>query len=154
MARVDLTMAPGAVRAFLEEPNTGVLTTLTKAGWPHSAGMWFVQENEALLMWTYGKSQKTKNVERDPRVSFLVEQGQPYLDLRGVLVQGRAEIVRNAEEIARIGRLVYDRYVFPKNGVSADEGPHLEIERQSHKRVGLIIPFDKITSWDHSKALV
>jgi hypothetical protein len=37
--------------------------------------------------------------------------------------------------------------------LASGEGPHLEIERQSHKRIGLVLPLDKVVSWDHSKAL-
>jgi PPOX class probable F420-dependent enzyme len=151
--RPDLTMSPSDVHALLEEPNVGVLTTLDRDGWPHSAGMWFFVDGDELCMWTYGKSQKTQNLRRDPRAALLVERGEPYLDLRGVLVRGHVRVVSDEGEVAAIGARIYDKYVAPKTGLRSDEGPQLEIQRQATKRVGLVLPLEKIVSWDHSKAL-
>ncbi|MEA2447262.1 MAG: hypothetical protein QOK47_899 [Actinomycetota bacterium] len=151
--RPDLTMTTDEVAAFLAEPHPGVLTTLGPDGWPHSAGMWFVARADELVMWTYTKAQKTVNARRDPRVSFLVEHGEPYKDLKGVLVRGHARVVDDDDEVAPIGRAVYEKYVFPRTGVSYEDGASLEIERQAAKRSGLILPLEKVVSWDHSRAL-
>ena len=151
--RPDLTMSTSEVSLFLEDPNFGVLTTLDRKGWPHSAGMYFYVENDEILMWTYGKSQKALNVRRDPRASLLVEKGEPYQDLRGVLVRGRVRLETDEEAIAMIGSKLYDRYVAPKTGLASHEGPEFEIRRQATKRVGLIMPMEDVVSWDHSKAL-
>lgn len=146
-------MTADEVVTFLAEPHPGVLTTLGPDGWPHSAGMWFVPVDGELQMWTYAKSQKTLNARRDPRVAFLVEHGAPYKDLRGVLVHGRARVVFDPRAVAQIGRLVYDRYVLPKTGLTYEDGAKIEIERQAQKRAGLILAIEKVVSWDHSKAL-
>jgi PPOX class probable F420-dependent enzyme len=145
-------MSPDAVERFLTEPNPGVLTTLGASGWPHSAGMWFHLEDGALHMWTYAKSQKTMNARRDPRVALLVESGEPYRDLRGVLVRGRVSVTSDVDLVARVGARLYERYVLPRTGVELADGPHVEIERQAAKRVALILPLERVVSWDHSKA--
>ncbi|MEA2498952.1 MAG: hypothetical protein QOH26_1357 [Actinomycetota bacterium] len=152
-SRPDLTMSPSEVAAFLEDPNFGVLTTLDREGWPHSAGMWFFLEGGELRMWTYGKSQKALNARRDPRSSLLVEKGEPYQDLRGVLIRGHVRVETDEDAIAAIGSRLYDRYVAPKTGLTSDEGPQVEIRRQATKRVGLVLPMEDVVSWDHSKAL-
>ncbi|MCA1707606.1 MAG: pyridoxamine 5'-phosphate oxidase family protein [Actinobacteria bacterium] len=151
--RPDLTMTPDAVAAFLKEVNVGVLTTLTTSGWPHSAGMWYFVEGDDVKMWTYAKSQKALNASRDPRVSLLVEKGEPYRDLKGVLIRGRVRVTNDPGEVSSIGRRLYDRYVAPRSGVASGAGPDVEIDRQASKRVGLILPLENVVSWDHSKAL-
>jgi hypothetical protein len=115
--------------------------------------MWFFIEAGELKMWTYSKSQKARNAARDPRVSLLVERGEPYRDLKGVLVRGHVRLTTDTNEVAAIGRRLYDRYVAPRSGVSSEKGPGLEVDRQAAKRVGLILPLENVVSWDHAKAL-
>lgn len=144
-------MTPEEIRGFLSTPRSCVLTTLDADGWPHSAAMWFVPRDSFLSMWTYRRSQKTLNARRDPRASVVVEAGTRYGELRGVMVRGHLELVEDAAKVAEIGRDLYERYVIPELGISFEDGPAVEIERQSHKRVGLILPFDRVTSWDLGK---
>ena len=144
-------MSPQEIDALLELPVTGVLSTLGRDGGPHMAGMWFAHSGDRLLMWTYGKSQKAVNARRDPRAAFLIEEGMAYNELRGVLVQGEVEVIDDVAEVDAIGRLLYDRYTLPATGTPVDEGPHVEIARQAAKRVGLALPLNKVSSWDHSK---
>jgi PPOX class probable F420-dependent enzyme len=141
------------VDAFIASaPHIGVLSTIAPDGGPHAAGMYFVPEGGGLLMWTYAKSQKSRNLARDPRAALLVEAGEPYVDLRGVLFKGRVELVTDHAEVARIGALLYERYLGPKTGLPVDEGPRGPIEQQAHKRIGIVLPTENIASWDHSKA--
>lgn len=142
-----------AVR-FLEEPHTGVLSTLDPSGYPHSVGIYYVVVPGASLelrMWVYGKSQKARNVERDPRASVLVEAGEPYLDLRGVLTRGRARIERDPAAVFALGRQVYERYFQPRTGIPLEDGPIANIERQSAKRVNLVLTVERLVSWDHGR---
>jgi PPOX class probable F420-dependent enzyme len=146
-------MSRSEVDAFIRSvPHIGVLSTLAPDGGPHAAGMYYAPEENGLLMWTYAKSQKSRNLARDPRASLLVEAGEPYVDLRGVLIRGSAELITDHAEIARIGALLYERYMQPTTGVSLDDGARGPIEQQALKRIGVRLPFDKVASWDHSKA--
>ena len=104
------------------------------------------------MMWTYAKSQKSKNLQRDPRASLLVEAGEPYADLRGVLFKGRVQLVTETADIARIGCLLYERYIQPKTGVDLEDGAREPIERQATKRIGIVLPVGRFASWDHAKA--
>ena len=144
-------MTPAEVADFLRAPRTGVLSTIAKDGGPHSAGMWFAPRDGALEMWTYAKSQKAVNLRRDARAAFLVEAGENYGDLRGVLARGRIELVTDFDAIVAIGRALYRRYTEPRTGVAVEDGPLVEIERQAHKRIGLVLPLVDVASWDHSK---
>lgn len=144
-------MSAAEVADYLQVPRNGVLTTLGREGWPHPTAMWFVPEAGRLLMWTYRRSQKAVNLFRDPRCAFLVEDGTAYNELRGVLIQGRAELIEGSEDIVAIGRSLYERYTLPATRLPVDEEPLVEITRQAAKRVGVAIPFERIASWDHRR---
>lgn len=148
--RLDMTRAEIDELLALRIP--GVLSTIGSGGVPHSAGMYFVRNDDVVEMWTYAKSQKAVNLRRDPRCSFLVEHGEPYRDLRGVLLRTEADLITGVNEIARIGRALYDRYWLPKTGVRLEDGPGREIDRQALKRVGIALALEQIASWDHAKA--
>jgi PPOX class probable F420-dependent enzyme len=149
--RRDVSMSPEEIAAFLSTPRTAVLSSLGKDGAPHAAGMWFAVDEREIRMWTYRKSQKAVNLERDPRCAFLVEEGMAYSELRGVLVTGSVRLITAPDDIIAIGRELYDRYSLPATGVQAEQGPIVEIERQAPKRIGLALPLENISSWDHSK---
>ena len=145
-------MTSGEIVEFLHEAPTGVLTTLGRDGWPHSVAMWFVVTGDELRMWTYRKSQKVKNISRDPRVAFLAETGATYGDLRGVLVRARAQIVAGFEDVRDIGLALNERYVAESNPSAASDPAILgEIDRQAQKRVGIVVRFERLASWDHGK---
>ena len=150
----DLSMSHDDVLRFLEEPHTGVLSTLGPGGYPHSVGIYYVsvmREPLELHMWVYGKSQKARNVERDGRASLLVERGEPYVDLRGALVRGTAHVERDPAAVFDLGKKIYDRYFLPRTGIALQDGPIANVERQSAKRVNLVLVADRVASWDHGR---
>lgn len=154
--RPQLSMTDDEILTLLRDPLVGVLSTIDAGGWPHSVGIYYLPVGTAsdleLHMWTYAKSQKVRNAERQPRASLLAEKGQPYVDLRGVLVRGQATVVRDYDAILDLGLQLYERYFLPLTGVPIDEGPRARIERQSHKRVDLVLKAQRIVSWDHARA--
>lgn len=149
--RIDISMTAEELSAFFEAGHTAMLASNGRDGFPHCVAMWYVPRAGEVAMWTYAKSQKACNLERDPRCSFLLESGRGYSELRGVLVKGEARLLYDFEEIAAIGRELYDRYTLPVTGIPVDQGPEVEILRQAHKRIGMVLSLDKVASWDHSK---
>ena len=145
-------MTPDEIEAFLNESLTAILTTLGRDGWPHSTAMWFVPDENSVRMWTYAKSQKSVNLIRDSRFTMLAETGTAYTELRGVMVRGRVRILDDIEDVRKIGIDLHRRYVLSGSEDAAiDEGSMQVIEQQAHKRIGLVLPFDRIASWDHGK---
>lgn len=152
MPRPDLAMTAEAVRAFLEDPHVGVLSTLDRRGFPHSVGIYYQPRGDEIWMWVYGKSQKVRNVERDNRCSVLVEAGEPYVDLKGVLLRGRGRVERERELVFELGRDIYDRYFLTRTGIKFASGPEQRVRAQSEKRVCLVVVPELTASWDHAKA--
>jgi PPOX class probable F420-dependent enzyme len=123
------------------------LATLGKDGAPHLTTVWYAVHEGAFLFETYGKSQKVVNMRRDPRVALLLEAGTEYSQLRGVSMQGRAEIVDHPAENLRLMTLIVDHH-FPGQ---APETLAQMAARMAEKRVVVSIRPDKTISWDHRK---
>jgi PPOX class probable F420-dependent enzyme len=145
--RERIKMSEEEQLAFLAEEKTVIVTSFGPRGWPHSMPMWFVVRDGEVWMWTYRTSQKVKNVERDPRATLLVEAGETYDQLRGVMVEAEAEVVDDFDALLVLGRELFDR-----NAPGA-EGPEVEasIEAQARKRVGIRFHPRRVVSWDHRK---
>ena len=59
----------------------------------------YVVKDGAFYMTSYGKAQKVLNVRRNPKVGVMVETGDSYAELRGVMVRGHCEIIEGAEAV-------------------------------------------------------
>jgi nitroimidazol reductase NimA-like FMN-containing flavoprotein (pyridoxamine 5'-phosphate oxidase superfamily) len=128
------------------------LATNGPDGFPHLVTMYYVMVDGMITFWTYRTSQKARNLERDPRISCLVESGEEYFDLRGVLVQGMARRIENAAMVAEIGRRITAVVAEPAAGADPDALSEY-VERAARKRFGYRVEPTKIISWDHTKLL-
>jgi PPOX class probable F420-dependent enzyme len=145
--RSDIAMSPGETAAFLSEGRRSMMmATAGPRGWPHVMPMWFVMRGEDLCAWTYAKSQKVRNLERDDRATVQVEDGTRYDRLRGVMIEARTEVIREEAEVYALALEIYDRY---EGETSAEERSALL--RQAPKRVGLRFKPLRTMSWDHAK---
>jgi PPOX class probable F420-dependent enzyme len=123
-------------------------------GVPHLTTLFYVVlADRRVAFWTYGRSQKIRNLERDPRVSCLVEDGTDYFELRGVSITGTAEIVRDRERILEIGSAVATRMVGAASFEELGDVGRTEVERQADKRVAVVVTPDHVATWDHTKML-
>ncbi|MCX6401302.1 MAG: pyridoxamine 5'-phosphate oxidase family protein [Propionibacteriales bacterium] len=120
-------------------------------GHPHLTTLFYVVRDGKIAFWTYGRSQKIVNLERDPRVTALVEDGVDYFELRGVSIEGRAEIVRDHDTIFEIGSAVATRMVGAESFDALGDFGRETVEKQATKRVGVIIHPESVASWDHRK---
>ncbi|HKH23887.1 MAG TPA: pyridoxamine 5'-phosphate oxidase family protein [Acidimicrobiales bacterium] len=147
MKRRDLIqMSHDEVVEFLDGRHTMNVATLNHDGTIHMVAMWYGFIDKSPAFWTFGKSQKIRNLERNPQITALVEAGDTYEELRGVELVGRAELVPDHDGKMAIGRSVFERYI----GEWSDEMVPF-LERTGSKRTGVIIHVDRIVSWDHRK---
>ena len=146
--RALVRMAPAEVETFLGAAMKVQVATVNPDGSPHLTTLFYVVRDGRIAFWTYAGSQKTKNLERDPRISCLVEDGEDYFALRGVSVTGTAELVRDEDGIRTIGTAVAHRMA---NGADLGDIGAAEVERQVPKRVGVLVTPTKVASWDHHK---
>jgi PPOX class probable F420-dependent enzyme len=137
-------------RAFLEKGKTMVICSVGRDGVPHPMPMWYgLDPDGSIVMTTFAKSQKVRNLERDPRVALLVEDGDSYAELRGVVVYGRAELERDVERVLDTLARVSSRY---QAGAGADpKAMRQALRAQAAKRVALRVRPERVVSWDHRK---
>lgn len=138
------------IAEFLGSSKKVQVATINPDGSPHLTTLFYVVLDGRIAFWTYGRSQKIRNLERDPRIACLVEDGDDYFELRGVSLTGRAELVREESEIRRIGTAVASRMV---DGADLGGLGRDEVERQVGKRVGVVVVPEHAASWDHRKML-
>ena len=144
-------MSDQEVADFLAEKVKVQVATAGKDGAPHLTTLFYVVRDGLIAFWTYGRSQKIRNLERDPRITCLVEDGDDYFELRGVSITGKAELVRDPERIFEIGSAVATRMVGATSFEELGDIGRAEVERQAQKRIAVIVHPDHVATWDHSK---
>ena len=149
--RDAVKMTADELSAFLEDNLKVQVASIGKDGAPHLSTLFYVLHDGLIAFWTYGRSQKIRNLERDPRVSALVEDGTDYFELRGASINGTAEIVRDLDRIRDIGSAVATRMVGASSFEELGDLGRDEVERQVKKRVAVIIRPDHVATWDHRK---
>ncbi len=77
-------MSPSEIETFLDDSMKVQVATVSPDGAPHLTTLFYVMQDGQIAFWTYASSQKIKNLERDPRITCLVEDGEDYFELRGV----------------------------------------------------------------------
>ena len=144
--RKQIEMSDTEVAQFLNERHTMSVATNGRDSYPHLVAMWYGFLDGKPAFWTYARSQKTRNLERDNRITCMIEDGDSYAALRGVMLVGRATIFRDVETVMKVGENLYERY----NGALTNETRPL-VEHMSRKRVAVCIEVERVVSWDHHK---
>jgi PPOX class probable F420-dependent enzyme len=137
-------MSDAEVAALLDEQRTLTCATVGRDGWPHLMPLWYVVRDGECWAWTYAKSQKIRNLEREARCTLQVETGTEYDQLRGVMMKCAAAIHRDPETVAGVGAALAKRYG------GADVLPEA-MAKQAAKRVALQFVVNSTASWDHRK---
>ncbi|MFC4112540.1 pyridoxamine 5'-phosphate oxidase family protein [Nonomuraea zeae] len=145
--RARIAMSDEDVTAFLEAARKLQLATINPDGTPHLVTMFYGLDEGRIAFWTYAKAQKALNLARDPRVSCLVEAGEDYGELRGVLLYGKARRVDDREQVMAIGMTVARRMT---PGVP-DELLRPYVEKTGLKRIAYVVERTKVVSWDHRR---
>jgi PPOX class probable F420-dependent enzyme len=140
-------MSADEVRDFLAEQKTVSVATIGPRGRPHLVPLWYVPEGDELIAWTFRKSQKAKNLERDPHATLQVEAGVEYQELRGVMFECDVEVDQEPAQVAEYGRKIFTRY---GGGELVQEAREM-VERQAPKRIGMRFRPTRTVSWDHRK---
>jgi PPOX class probable F420-dependent enzyme len=148
-SRRDLIkMSDDELRDFLASERVVSCATIGPSGRPHLVPLWYVADGVELRGWTYAKSQKAKNLERDPRATLQVANGELYHELRGVMMECDVEMEREPERVAEYGLELFERFT---EGSELPAEVREMVEQQAAKRVGLRFSPTRIVSWDHRK---
>lgn len=144
--RGSIQMTEAEIADFLERSRTATIATLGASGAPHLVAMWYAVIDGDLWIETKVKSQKVVNLRRNPVMSASIEAGQSYDALRGVTIEGTAEIAEDEETVRAVCEQVYGRYFGP---YTDDLKP--AIDEMMKKRVAVRLRGTRVRSWDHRK---
>src|SRR5213080_3553532 len=103
-------MSEKELERFLDEELVLTCATVGPNGRPHLMPLWYTRDGNALRGWTYAKSQKAKNLGRDPRATLQVEAGVQYHELRGVMMECDVDVERDPGQVAQYGVALFTRY--------------------------------------------
>jgi PPOX class probable F420-dependent enzyme len=134
---------------LLEGERIVIVSSIGPRGWPHSMPLWYVPRGGDIWIWTFAKSQKAKNLERDPRATLLIETGFEYGELRGVQIEAEAELIRDVDRIVDFAKDLTVRY---SEGIESVEGDAAAaLQAQAPKRVAIHFHPKRLATWDHRK---
>ena len=141
-----IRMTEQEIDEFLLGRHTMSLATINHDATVHLVAMWYGFLEGCVAIETKTKSQKVRNLRRDPRTTCMVEEGDTYEQLRGVELVGTAEIVEEPERMWEMGVNLFERY----QGAYTEEMRPF-VEAMLHKRVVVKLHVDRVVSWDHRK---
>jgi PPOX class probable F420-dependent enzyme len=146
----DIRMTKNEIRDYLLEGHTMTLVTNGPKGFPHAVAMFYALDGDLTIRFaTYASSQKVKNIERDPKVTLLVESGTAYSELRGVMIEGKARIETDLDRTVATMLEANARTGSPLPDI--DQIPHDVKVRMAGKRALVCIEPLRFVTWDHSK---
>jgi nitroimidazol reductase NimA-like FMN-containing flavoprotein (pyridoxamine 5'-phosphate oxidase superfamily) len=145
--RDQIKLSDAEIAEFLATERVANVATTGRDGWPHLTALWFVMRDAEPWSWTYRKSQKVKNLERDDRATVLVESGVEYAELRGVMLKTRAHIEYETERVLDVAEVLFGKYQPGSGGAEMREA----LRGQAAKRVAIRFEVVETVSWDHAK---
>ena len=147
--RAEVAMSMNEICAYLRAAYRLILVSNGHDGFPHPMPMNFLFDDDQYLITTFRKSQKVRNLERDPRVSLLVESGRAYHELKSVIACAEAEIVDDLDMVYR----VMDGLARKESGGQAARTQEIIASSRVTAPKRVVIRFRPLRylSWDHSK---
>ena len=140
-------MTDGEVWDFLEQAHSLQVATIGQDGAPHLTTVWFGIRDGKILFETYGKSQKVLNLRRDSRIAVLAEDGTTYDKLRGVSINGTAEVIDENPRLTEDMRFLVQVHFKGQSEEQLDQ----TAEQMAKKRIVVAVTPEKVMSWDHTK---
>jgi len=136
-------MTDQEVKAFLDaKPGWIVLSTIGRDGYPHSVPLGYFRLGDDIYIGCRAGTQKVKNIERNPKVSLVLENGSTRQDIKGVMIQGHATVHTDPETALRLSR-----EAARLRGVAEDALP-----REPRPGVAYIpVQPKRVISWDYSR---
>jgi PPOX class probable F420-dependent enzyme len=153
VARKDITMTDEELASFLARGRVIQVASNGHDGHPHVAPLWYVVEDGNVVFRSFTKSQKIVNLERDPRVTLLLEAGDAYAELRGAMIKGTARLDRNPDRVLRLYGALAAKYAMV--GDEPIELPPDRLEaafgRFASKNTAVTVIPHAVATWDHTK---
>ena len=130
--------------AFLDSrPGWLILSTIGADGFPHSVPIGYFRLGDAIYVGGRSGTQRAKNIERNPKVSALIESGGSMEDIKGLLVQGEADVVSEPDDVLPLMREAAKQRGTPEDQLPTEARPGVAYIR---------VPLQRFISWDYSRS--
>lgn len=148
MARRDISLTDEEIEELLSEGRDLQVATNGVDGYPHLTTLWYAIVDSLITFRSFTKSQRIVNLARDPRITVLVEAGDDYGDLRGLMIQGTAELVADPEQVMATYLAVTRRM---QGAEVTPEAVEALFGRFRDKNTVVTVHPERVISWDHRK---
>ena len=149
----DIQMSPEEQARFLEECALGGATmtvgSIDAEGRPHLVAMWYALREGLVHFTSYRRAQKIVNLQRNPAITCLIEKGDRYTNVRGLAIQGRAEVIE--DDAALSDALMWEISLSRDPEHPLRVGPEEARRAVSAKRWVVRVHPERVYSWDHRK---
>ena len=136
-------LTPEEVHEFLDSrPGWITFTSIGRDGYPHSVPIGYFRSGDDVYIGCRDRTQKVRNVQRNPKVSLSLESGGTMQDIKGVLIQGEATVINTPDELLELTREAARRRGAPESALPA--------EAPSGVAYIKVAP-TKVISWDYSR---
>ena len=125
---------------------TAKVAWVASDGRPHVAPIWFVVEDGDILFATSAEAGKSRAMQRDRRVSLVVDLEEPPYAF--VKVDGTVEFTEDPDEVLRVATLVGGRYMGADQAEAYGARNGVPGECVIRLRPSSIAGFDGISDWD------
>lgn len=132
---------------FLATQQVCRVATIGADGSPHATALWFGWDGDCLWLYSITRAKRWADLQRNPRISAVIDSGVEYLELRGVEIMGEVEVVGEVPrtgapnpELAEIEKIFARKYMGGGDEMFHDGG-----------HAWLRLRPTKIASWDFSK---
>lgn len=147
---MSVRLSPDEAWAVVEASHTGILTSLRRDGVPIALPIWFVVLERRIYVSGPATAKRVARVRRDPRVSFVIESGTRWAELRAVHLTGRARVVTEPDLLARVATALDAKYApfrTQRTAMPAATRAHYEAALATVE----ITPDKHILSWDNAR---
>lgn len=148
MGRRDISMSETEIAVLLDEGRDLQVATNGRDGYPHLTTLWYAVVEGLVTFRSFTKSQRIVNLRRDPRITVLVETGTDYADLRGVMIQGTAELDADPDRVMSTYLAVTRRM---QGSEVTSDAVEAMFGRFRDKNTVVTVRPKRIISWDHRK---
>ena len=136
-------LSTGEIDDLLSKTLIANLATIDKDGGIHIIPMWFLRIGNDICIPTSRKTHKYRNLLARPRVSVMIDVSNAGLNLRGVLIRGKVELVYG-EDARQINRSIHMKYVTPE----ALDNPSVASYLSEGDDVTVKVHMDHLVSWN------
>jgi PPOX class probable F420-dependent enzyme len=140
---LPLQLSPAEVDELLDSRLIANLASINPNGTVHLVAMWFRRDGDSILFPTSRHTRKAKNLRRDPQATAMIDRSRAGLDLRGVQIKGRVELVEG-EEARRLNRSIHERYVTDLGLAQEAVAAYLS----AGDDVTVRLPIERISTWN------